>query len=583
MFGRLRRPAGFLLLAVLLWCRPLAAEEPLFRFCQISSPTIAAAPADLAGDRSHYGRNVEMLKQRVGVVNGLKPAFLLVDGTVTAVGSAADYRLLAGILGEVKAPVYLGKGDDRGRAGRIPDPARVAPPADFEKEKIFDYRPFFSTDLKGIHLAFIMEGYGTPAAAEFLESDLAAAEKRGARGLIVLLNTTEVYSFVAWWQSRGKVPVFPDEKLAALFKKYQVSLVVLPGVPGQTQFPFLRAGDTYYVSGQGLAIDTRFYPSQGLIYEVYPDRTLVRTIPLDGQPSLELTAWNGRAPGGRAARDRYLDNPYGCESYAEDLAAKPLLTFVQISDTQHSPKRWDSYRRRVDVLAYEAAVEDINRLRPAFVINSGDLVDYSTPEAYAEYQRVSNLLAVPLYETPGNHDRYLPEGQAWPEGTTLEAKLAQYLKHTRPNGLDYAFEKNGVRFISVNSTEDRVNDLEFLKKALEESGKSRYLFVYTHFPFSEVFGNGVANADEAAPLLAKYQPTALLGGHRHRFAWRVIDGIPNFLADGIAWGSGMARADLVGGRVISVYHLYPDRLVVGMKPLYSSIYARITVPVKARR
>ena len=84
-------------------------------------------------------------------------------------------------------------------------------------------------------------------------------------------------------------------------------------------------------------------------------------------------------------------------------------------------------------------------------------------------------------------------------------------------------------------------------------------------------------------LLKKHRVTAFLCGHRHRFGWTVVDGIPHVLADGVAWDfTGMGRRDVIAGRTMLIHHVYADRLVVGFRPMHSPIYARLLFPIRPR-
>lgn len=81
-------------------------------------------------------------------------------------------------------------------------------------------------------------------------------------------------------------------------------------------------------------------------------------------------------------------------------------TFVQMSDPQ-----FGMYTKDVDfaheTANFEFAIAAANRLKPAFVVVTGDLTNMSTDAAQtAEYKRISAKLdpAIKLYSVAGNHD-----------------------------------------------------------------------------------------------------------------------------------------------------------------------------------
>lgn len=77
---------------------------------------------------------------------------------------------------------------------------------------------------------------------------------------------------------------------------------------------------------------------------------------------------------------------------AEELEENLLFTFVQFSDIHSQMKN------------LKTAVEEVNRLRPAFVVITGDLVEQGLKEEYADFREVISRLRVPWYAVPGNHE-----------------------------------------------------------------------------------------------------------------------------------------------------------------------------------
>src|SRR5579871_4414656 len=81
-------------------------------------------------------------------------------------------------------------------------------------------------------------------------------------------------------------------------------------------------------------------------------------------------------------------------------------TFIQMSDPQFGMYTKDADFAH-ETANFEFAIATANRLKPAFVVVTGDLTNKSTDSAQAaEYKRISAKLdpAIKLYSVPGNHD-----------------------------------------------------------------------------------------------------------------------------------------------------------------------------------
>jgi len=85
--------------------------------------------------------------------------------------------------------------------------------------------------------------------------------------------------------------------------------------------------------------------------------------------------------------------------------------FLQMADTQFGffNENRDFSKETVN---FEKAIAQANRLRPAFVVVCGDLVNKAGDAAQtAEYKRIAATLdpSIRLYNVPGNHDEFLRE------------------------------------------------------------------------------------------------------------------------------------------------------------------------------
>src|ERR1700761_2262952 len=87
------------------------------------------------------------------------------------------------------------------------------------------------------------------------------------------------------------------------------------------------------------------------------------------------------------------------------FAARPWF-FIQMSDPQFGMYENNAGFAQ-ETANFEFAIATANRLKPAFVVVTGDLVNQEGNAAFiAEYKRVAAKLdpSIPLYNVPGNHD-----------------------------------------------------------------------------------------------------------------------------------------------------------------------------------
>ncbi|MPZ72505.1 MAG: hypothetical protein GEU74_04635 [Nitriliruptorales bacterium] len=183
---------------------------------------------------------------------------------------------------------------------------------------------------------------------------------------------------------------------------------------------------------------------------------------------------------------------------------------------------WDASR-------FRDAIAAANRLRPAFVVMGGDMVDDPHNEGqYAEVQRIAaELDSIPIHWVPGNHDaaddRVVP--------TT--GSLAAYRKRFGPD--HYTFERDGVMFIAVNTVvwdhPEQVPDeldrqLAALETALREARGQRYrhVLVFGHHPLftshpdepDSYWNIPLARRLDTLRLLRAFGTRAFFCGHWHR-------------------------------------------------------------------
>lgn len=258
----------------------------------------------------------------------------------------------------------------------------------------------------------------------------------------------------------------------------------------------------------------------------------------------------------------------------EQHRPKPFC-FIQISDPQlgfaAASKNFDLETKNM-----EKAVRIINRLKPDFVIITGDFVNDCESEAqWIEFRRLLHLVdpAVPVYLIPGNHDMPKIRGD---EG------LLPYLSRF---GYDrFAFEHKGCTFIGLNSNlvKDGVERLEkeqfaWLRGRLKHRRKTGRTFIFTHCPvFSrrmdekETYSNfSVADRARYMDLFVRYGVDGIFAGHLHHHRHTHYHGVQLVTAGAVTRALGEG-----GFSGMNLVKVYPDKFVsefLGFDQMPSSI------------
>ena len=203
--------------------------------------------------------------------------------------------------------------------------------------------------------------------------------------------------------------------------------------------------------------------------------------------------------------------------------------FIQLSDTQFGMFTGDKDFAQ-ETLNYEFVVANINRLKPAFVVICGDLINKPGDAAQtAEYRRITKKISpsIPVYEVAGNHD---VGNEPTPE------TLAYYRKNF---GKDYySFRQRDLYGIVLNASmiaapgkvQDEANKQEaWLKAELEtaKAGGARHIVVFQHQSWfletaneaDQYFNIPKATRARYLDLLHNAGVRYVFAGHYHRTAF----------------------------------------------------------------
>jgi 3',5'-cyclic AMP phosphodiesterase CpdA len=200
--------------------------------------------------------------------------------------------------------------------------------------------------------------------------------------------------------------------------------------------------------------------------------------------------------------------------------------FVQLSDPQFGFSNNDVDFVQ-DTANAEFAVATVNRLKPAFVVVTGDLVNKAGDAAQiAEYERIMGKLdrSIPLYNVAGNHDI----GNE-PTPATIAAYRARFGKDY------YTFRHGSLLGIVLNSTvihspQNVASELDdqdrFLRAELDNaaSSRARHVVIFQHHPWfleradeaDSYYNIPLVRRDALLALFRDKGVTMLVSGHLHR-------------------------------------------------------------------
>jgi 3',5'-cyclic AMP phosphodiesterase CpdA len=209
-------------------------------------------------------------------------------------------------------------------------------------------------------------------------------------------------------------------------------------------------------------------------------------------------------------------------------AASLPFTFVTIGDTQ-DPNPNDTSASEIFALL----IEQINELRPDFVIHLGDVSDRGTAIELDRFDGLIAALDAPIITVAGNHD------------TKSRRKLfgERYVSPNVYTGLmDYSFDYGGVRFIVLDNSEYYLSSeqLEWLERQLQTS---RRKIVSMHCPPD--YGRwkdlgGMYLPEKFMALMKTYEVELVYSGHIHLHNYMKVAGT-KYVISGCGGGTLSSR------------------------------------------
>jgi serine/threonine-protein phosphatase CPPED1 len=248
------------------------------------------------------------------------------------------------------------------------------------------------------------------------------------------------------------------------------------------------------------------------------------------------------------------------------IARAADLTFVQMSDPQFGMFA-ENRNFTQETINFGLAIAAANRLKPAFVVVCGDLVNQAgDTQQIAEYQRVASTLdrSIPLHNVAGNHD---VGNEPTPES------LAAYRKQFGPDY--YVFRHADFIGIVLDSSliqhpkgapEESDKQLQWLEAELRKITSRTRVAIFQHIPWflkepdepDDYFNIPLGPRTKYLQLFEKYKVEYCFAGHYHRNS---AGDAPNFHVTttgpvGKPLGvdpSGIRIVTVHGGKMDSVY------------------------------
>jgi 3',5'-cyclic AMP phosphodiesterase CpdA len=231
-------------------------------------------------------------------------------------------------------------------------------------------------------------------------------------------------------------------------------------------------------------------------------------------------------------------------------ASRDDFTFVQISDSHIG----FTGAANADVTkTFQSALDLVNGLpaRPDFVVHTGDLTHYSTPEQFDQVkQMLSTLRTDQVLVIPGEHDSTDDAGQ----------KYRQFFGAGTQGDGWFSLDHRGVHFVGLVNTINLqklghlgAEQIAWLERDLRRVSSETPVVVFGHMPLFAMYpdwGWGTDDATEALSHMRRFGSVTVLNGHVHQLMKKVEGNITFHTATTTAYplphpGDGPAPKPLV--------------------------------------
>jgi 3',5'-cyclic AMP phosphodiesterase CpdA len=216
--------------------------------------------------------------------------------------------------------------------------------------------------------------------------------------------------------------------------------------------------------------------------------------------------------------------PHSVGLVGEAAAAESTgFTFLQMSDS-HIGFDKKANPDALGTLREAVAKVKAMKMKPSFIIHTGDITHLSKPEEFDNADKVYGETGLQLHYVPGEHDM-IDEGQG-------KAYLDRYGKGTMGAGW-YSFDDHGVHFIGLVNVVNLkagglgnlgAEQLAWLEADLKGKSNSTPIVVFAHIPLQVLYrewGWGTDDGTQAFALLKRFGSVTILNGHIHQLAQKV--------------------------------------------------------------
>ena len=224
---------------------------------------------------------------------------------------------------------------------------------------------------------------------------------------------------------------------------------------------------------------------------------------------------------------RALIAPFLLLQIAIVSAVEPFF-FIQLTDTQFGMFTTNKEFAQ-ETANFEFAVASINRLKPAFVVITGDLINKPGDAAQiAEYNRIVAKIdsSIPVYNVAGNHD---VENVPTPETIAAYTNLYGPAYYTFRHGGFVGIVLNSSVIHSPQKTTNHLQQQEvWLRSELDRArdAEAAHIVIFQHHPWflksadepDEYFNIPRVRRDVYLDLFRKFGVKFLFSGHYHRNA-----------------------------------------------------------------
>ena len=176
--------------------------------------------------------------------------------------------------------------------------------------------------------------------------------------------------------------------------------------------------------------------------------------------------------------------------------------------------------------------------RPDALLLTGDLVDHGTPDEYSLLRELLDVVEVPTYLIPGNHD----------DRAELVAAFGHHAYLPRDGGpLAYVLDELPLRLVGLDTLRDGYHDgeldgprLQWLDDQLRTAPSTPTVVFMHHPPFATgiwwMDGNPLVGRDEFRAVVAAHpQVRRVIAGHVHHYASGQLGTVPCNTAPGVSY------------------------------------------------